>query len=403
MALKLYLKKLSAFIVIGIVIFITLSVLAESQNSRVEFRVKQLIEKADSISVLAVGNSHTGAFDFEALAMNGYRIAQGGNDLFETEYQIRALLPLLPNLKLVIINISYFSFFMDNSAVPASYAYFNNDDFKDFTQNFPYAEKLLPIERYPEFVIIDTDEIGSVQKNKLGAALDVLMQNTSDRLQLRQRYYNSIPSTKWVKDDLINFIESKVSAILREDHWKSVFSNLFSLDNKSEEKNPEEIYGIDKYGQFKNDLIITHPEKDSLEKMVKDIQVPLYHYNIQVMKKFNPEIVNETYETLGSIIVTLRSKGIRIVFVTTPVYEAFTEYFDRSVIKVMQEKTKQLKNEYQITYLDYSNDSSFVKNYKYFYNSDHLNKSGSKEFSKQLLVELSMKYSMHDLLSQGLN
>ena len=69
--------------------------------------------------------------------MNGYRVAQGGNDIFEAEYQLKALVPMLPNLKIVFFNISYFSLFDDNSAIPYGYCYFTKRNINHFSPVIP--------------------------------------------------------------------------------------------------------------------------------------------------------------------------------------------------------------------------------------------------------------------------
>ena len=227
-----------------------MSVLAESQNSRVEFRVKQLLEKADSVEALAVGNSHACAIDFNILGMNGYRIARGGNDLFEVDYILRAFYPYLPNLKTVLINISYFTFYDDNSAIPSKYAFFTKQNYQDFILKYPYILDFVSIREYPDFIEIDTDEINSFQRDNLGAAFEAIMANTSDNLKLRRDLYYSIPTFDWIKGDFLNFLESKIKLVVREDHWRLVFEKIFTLNRSEKQKKTEEGFKIDKYGQF---------------------------------------------------------------------------------------------------------------------------------------------------------
>src|SRR3970040_147439 len=123
--MKKFVKRILIFISLGLLIFAFLFLTAEKYAPKSNFKIKQLLNKAESIEALAVGNSHACALDFNALGVNGYRVAQGGNDFSEAEYQIRSLVPLLPNLKTVFFNVSYFSFYEDNSSIRGNYAVFS--------------------------------------------------------------------------------------------------------------------------------------------------------------------------------------------------------------------------------------------------------------------------------------
>ena len=54
----------------------------------------------------------------------------------------------------------------------------------------------------------------------------------------------------------------------------------------------------------------------------------------------------------------------------------------------MNKVMDQLQRNYNVEYYNFSNDSTFTLNNKYFYNSDHLNKEGAKNFSAKLLKEI---------------
>ena len=126
--MKRFFFKAGIFLLIGSLIFIILNIVANG------------LDRKDSIYALAVGNSHTCAFDFNVLKIYGYRVAQGGNDVFEAEYQLRSLVPMLPKLKTVIFNISYFSLFLDNSAIPNDVCYFTDKEYNLFLSKYPRAK-----------------------------------------------------------------------------------------------------------------------------------------------------------------------------------------------------------------------------------------------------------------------
>ena len=382
--MKRFLLKSIIFLVIGSLIFIFLNILADTYDPQRDFRITQLLDKRDSIDALAVVNSHTCAFDFNTLKISGYRIAQGGNDLFEVEYQLKTLVPLLPNLKMVFFNISYFSFFEDNSAIPGNYCYFTKEEYNLFLSRYPNARLIIKPIKYSDLLIIDTKKINFQQENILGPAYNEIMNKVSDGLGLRKNCYKSIPSFRWVKGDFRNFIESKFLSIIRQDHWKNIIFNI--IKKRPEISNPNNYYKIDKYGQNTNDLVYTYKSSDSLNKMAKNIQVPNYLNSCEIMAYFKKDIQYDTYNCLGSIIKFLKKRQIKLIFVTTPVYKAFSEYYDKKYIDLMKKNMQLLQQEYGIEYYDFSRDTTFSYINKFFYNSDHLNKMGAKEFSKKLLL-----------------
>ncbi len=387
--MRRFFLRAGIFLFIGSLIFILLNIFADTFNPQSDFRITQLLEKSDSINALAVGNSHTCAFDFNVLKLNGYRVAQGGNDIFEADYQLKALVPRLPNLKMVIFNISYFSLFEDNSAIPYGYCYFTESEYESFISRYPYARNLIKPKEYSDLFLINTEEIGDQQKNQLGTAYNEILSKVSDGLGLRKSYYKSIPSFEWVKGDFKNFIQSKLHSIIREDHWKGVIYN--AVKNQLNISNPNEYYEIDKYGQYTSDLVFTYKNHDSLDILAKNIQVPDYLNSCKTMAFFKNDIQVNTYNCLISIIKYLRQRNIMLIFITTPVYKAFTEYYDKEYIILMRRDMTQLQSKYNIEYYDFSRDTTFSYNNKFFYNSDHLNKMGAKEFSKKLFLTLDKK------------
>ena len=375
--MKKFVKRFLLFIFIGLLIFVMLFIVAESYDSNIDFRIKQLLSKADSVEALAVGNSHSCALDFNAMRINGYRVALGGNDIFEAEYQIKSLVPLLPSLKTVFFNISYFSLYMDNSSVPDYYSLFNKIEYRQFLEQFPFAEAYLDTSVYSGYIVINTDEIGLQQKNRLGAALDIIMKNKSDRSKVVWNDYNSIPVFNWVKGDFWNYVRNRIFVIVRNDHWGEVLKNILfgtKLDF---------ISSLDTYGQSNDPLRYSSKSEDSLDTLAKDILVPHYLCDQQIVLENNCHVLQENYECLISIIKYLKTLNIRIIFYTLPVYKSFTDYYNKSYIKIMNEKMEMLKKHYSIEYYDFSQDSSFITNNKLFYNSDHLNRQGAEEFSKK--------------------
>lgn len=135
-------------------------------------RVSDLLLNANEAEAIVVGNSH--GDDIILAYVNydeGYQLSRAWGDLFEIEYYLRYFVPRLPNLKVVFIPVSYFTFSWDNASV----------------------------------------------------------ENLTIR---RSNMYSAVPSWRFVEGDAAHFINGRfsellpISTIFREDNWKGVFYRL---------------------------------------------------------------------------------------------------------------------------------------------------------------------------------
>lgn len=87
--------------------------------------------------------------------------------------------------------------------------------------------------------------------------------------------------------------------------------------------------------------------------------------------------VDETkMSALKEIISTCKQKGIKLVFVYSPIRIIIRDTYYYSLSGLCSENG--------IRYLDMSNDQTFLSNYKYFADYDHLNDEGARLFSAML-------------------
>jgi len=102
-----------------------------------------------------------------------------------------------------------------------------------------------------------------------------------------------------------------------------------------------------------------------------------------LMKKENAgEIISSLRKTLGQ----LQKNGIRIFFVTAPVYKTYYSHFDPVRVNDNLAIIKELCRDFPVTYSDYSQDPRFGK--EDFFDNDHLNHIGAYRFSRILDEEL---------------
>jgi len=85
---------------------------------------------------------------------------------------------------------------------------------------------------------------------------------------------------------------------------------------------------------------------------------------------------------LESLIIFLIKNNIEPVLITAPCHKLFCENLDDKIMQDITDFTNQLKDKYQISYLNSLTDSSFHESD--FYDVDHLNKYGAVKYSKKL-------------------
>jgi hypothetical protein len=103
--------------------------------------------------------------------------------------------------------------------------------------------------------------------------------------------------------------------------------------------------------------------------------------------RFNTHIVD--YDKNSAIIenfewlfTTLKSKGIRPILITCPIYSTLRECLDKKILGKSEVIANSLAEKYGLQYLNYFYDDSFeVSDY---YDSDHLNTYGAKKLTLKL-------------------
>ncbi|TDO83774.1 hypothetical protein EV143_101216 [Flavobacterium chryseum] len=136
----------------------------------------------------------------------------------------------------------------------------------------------------------------------------------------------------------------------------------------------------------------------SMAKISKDKEVRIKGYQAQdykwnsdfdeakkKMKNYDIKLDNASILLFDKYLKECQYKNIKIILVYTPEYiegQKFVRNRD-SIISLYRNFSKK----YNIPFYDYSNDSiSFKK--KYFYNAEHLNKTGSELFTQKLIDTL---------------
>jgi hypothetical protein len=290
----------------------------------VKQRMEQMMMKADSIETIAVGHSHNLAIDFRAMEHNGYHLWSAGLDMFETRYLLHYIVPLLPNLKTVIVSLSHYEF--ENESYSSKRWGFRNMGY------------------YPKATSYTLRSIRLVSKNRI--------------------------------DKLI----MKIHDLIRYDHWKGFVKFIIWRIWKAGDC----VRYVDDYGLIK-------PSPDyygfrSHEYLVKNSQEQIDHFSKKFKHSsiYKPGISEEIYGAISSMIAFLQKRDIRVVFYTQPYYYAYIDMMLRKnpdSITITRRYMRKLEESYGIEYYDFSGNSAFIHNCKYFANSSHMNAYGAQVFS----------------------
>lgn len=321
------------FFVIGLsLIFNALGTVADSVAPLEDWRAEQQ-QRVDNLEArheknvaISLGNSHSDSVDYSVLGIEGQSLAFAAADLFEVEQYAALMADELPNLKIVFVAISYYSFSRDNATFE------------------PFRTR-------------------------------------------RIQFYSMIPSWSPIRGDTYNFVlgrlesNTRVMSVVRSDSWKGVWSELA---NDASLENPFPFDGVYSTSAWETCF---HYTAEQLEIHAREIANRNVTSSNQ-MAAIHQGLGQDAFNGLARTIELLQSKGIRIVLFTPTYYEKYTEYFidtDSYMIGDMQDKVEKLRQTYQVEYYDFSNDPEIRTQPELFYNSDHLSDCGQKIFSAKLL------------------
>ncbi|TVP48696.1 MAG: hypothetical protein EA350_03050 [Gemmatimonadales bacterium] len=168
------LLQAAAFLLVGAVLWMGLEGLSRAHpptgwDQVLLDRMDTVVSAPDSVRVLVIGNSHAGAIDPDDLDRGSVALPFPWNDLAEAEHQVRTLVPRLPELRVALVAVSFFTF------------HWANDDLE--------SESLL---------------------------------------DSRERFHAVSPGWGTVEGDLESLLRGKSYWIVRPDHWLGVASGLAS-------------------------------------------------------------------------------------------------------------------------------------------------------------------------------
>lgn len=292
-------------------------------------RIKNLLQKRDIITAISIGNSHSGAIDFDTFGVDGQILARAGTDLFEVNQYAKSVVPRIPQLRTVFIAISYFSF------------YRNNLIFKD-TRN------------------------------------------------LRIELYAMLPTWKPLPGDFEYLFLGKIHkyfrtmSIVRPDNWHDVFTAASEGQIKEDPLSNNLVQSITPWGTC------THYNQKDLTDIGNEIGFKAADNHMK-MYTADPNIREESFQALADTIQLFKDKNIRIILFTPPYHISYNNRFLEiapDMVKHMSSTMEKLSEEYDVEYYNAASLPEFSTHPELFFNSDHLNECGCRAFSEYLLSQM---------------
>jgi hypothetical protein len=288
-------------------------------------RLNNLLAHKGTVEAIALGNSHSDAIDFDALGLEGQRLARGGTDLFEVELYAQSVAPLLPKLNAVYIAISYFSFA-------------GNNTLSDDTRN-------LRIELY---AMLPT-------WSALPGETDMLV------LGKMHRYF-------------------QIMSIVRPDNWYDVFVAGLAGDSEMENSAEPLTKSTTPWGEC------SHYTAGQLDLIGEDIGYKAAKSHLEILR-LDPLVEAHSYAALADTIAMLTNRGIRVVLFTPPYYATYNRRFNETapeMIQDMHQAVETLQTQYEVEYYNAAAVPEFSAQPELFFNSDHLNECGMRAFAEYL-------------------
>lgn len=328
---KFFIKALTLIVGTSMILN-TLGSLADRVAPLDDWRISQqerfddLQARQEQIEAITLGNSHSDAVNYSVMGIEGQSLAFAAADLFEVEKYAELMSDRLPNLKIVFIAISYYSFNRDNATFE------------------PFRTR-------------------------------------------RIRYYSTIPVWSPIQNDLSNFVLGKlesythVMSVVRSDNWQGVWTGLA---NETRSADPIPFDGVTTTSPWGT---CSHYTAEQLENHARDIATRNVTSSSQ-MAAIHQDLEQDAFDALARTIKRLQLQGIQVVLFTPTYYERYNVYFmeqGANIYEDMKLRIKELEKTYQVEYFDFSNDPEITTHPELFYNSDHLGECGHKVFSAKLL------------------
>lgn len=179
--------------------------------------------------------------------------------------------------------------------------------------------------------------------------------------------------------------------------WNAhIYSNLYDIDYKVEKFSIKNFSLLFSDPRFFSDIFIDYINPNSYKYKLNKYGFVENDFNDRFLKlKYDSIKINNSYtrqydfkqtkynsineEFVIKTIEKCRKRGIKIIFITTPVYKTFSSKIPNKIAKYTNSLTNKLCAKYHIDYYNFLTNKKFKVND--FKNDNHLNSDGAKKFT----------------------
>lgn len=200
----------------------------------------------------------------------------------------------------------------------------------------------------------------------------------------RTHLYMVAPPSTPIDGDKGRFLLAKtqpiapIMAVLREDNWYGVFTNLVNGSVVEASQSPEAA--TDDAAP-----VCEHQPPQQLEEHGYATAIRHLDVTDRVLQQ-NADVALKAYATWSETISQLQANNIEVVLYTPPYFASYSYFFETEggaqQLDTTQQLTAQLADKFEIDYYDFSAEPTIINDHTLFADSDHLNECGSEAFTE---------------------
>jgi len=193
------------------------------------------------------------------------------------------------------------------------------------------------------------------------------------RIGRRLHTYAAFPRLGFIEGDTGPFLKGLLYPLVTSDHWERILTGRSKAGSAGDDEDEDEMP--------KAKLVRrTAAQLESISRR----RVRGYLGLMSNMRKNNPELLSDTYETLLALITDLQERGLTVALFTAPYCKAYNEDFPKVWQTRLAENAKKLSKATGVRYHDFSKHPDFLERAELFADADHLNLDGKRIFSRMI-------------------
>lgn len=190
------------------------------------------------------------------------------------------------------------------------------------------------------------------------------------RIGRRLHTYAAFPRLGFIEGDAGPYLKGLFYPLVTSDHWARILTGTSraSLDDDDDELPAKKM------------VRRSAAQLDSIARK----RVRGYLGLMRNMKKHNPEVAEETYDTLLALVEDFQERGITVALFTAPYWKGYNKEFPKSFQTRLVENAKRISKATGARYYDFSKKAEFSEDPELFADADHLNLEGKRIFSRSI-------------------